>query len=250
MDKYLTNQIDKHVLNKLLICAQYSKIVYSEETVTENKDFTFCKNEKSNVEFLVKEDHKNKICYIVFRGTSSLTDWVHDLNVFKTQPAYINKKCKVHMGFNDGYISVRDLLCNYYNRKNEFDRFVFSGHSYGAALCTLAAFDCRHNFTDFACKVECITFGSPRVGNYAFKQLFDTYIHTSYRCVYKKDPVTVVPSYFRFRHVKNQLRCSNKPRYVYPNTVISSFLNLFFLKIKDHSMTNYIHSIKKEIDNI
>ena len=44
--------------------------------------------------------------------------------------------------------------------------------------------------------IRCITFGSPRVGNKAFKRAFQTLVGTSLRLVHGGDPVPVLPPAF------------------------------------------------------
>lgn len=242
-DYLVTHKLDKYQLNDLLNCATYSELVYDENSIDKN-EFDFFKNVESDVEYMVKKDERNKTCYITFRGTTSITDWMHDLNVLKLQPSFINKDCKIHKGFNDGYISVREHLCTLYN-DSKYEKYVFSGHSYGAALCTVAATDCKYNFNSKT--VHCITFGSPRVGNSKFVKMFNSLIDLSYRCVYEYDPITVVPSYIRFRHVKHQVTCKQKPVHVYLNDSILWCYNLFCSKVSDHSISNYILAIKKEL---
>ena len=44
--------------------------------------------------------------------------------------------------------------------------------------------------------IRCVTFGSPRVGNKAFKRAFHTLVGTSLRLVHGGDPVPVLPPAF------------------------------------------------------
>ena len=44
--------------------------------------------------------------------------------------------------------------------------------------------------------IRCITFGSPRVGNKAFKRAFHTLVGTSLRLVHGGDPIPVLPPAF------------------------------------------------------
>lgn len=245
INKYLVkSKLDEQSLYDILTCAKYSNIVYDENEI-DKKEFNFFKNVESDVEYMIKKDEINHICYITFRGTTSATDWLHDLNILKVKPSFIKDDCKIHMGFNNGYMSVREHLYGLYKSKN-FDKFVFSGHSYGAALCTLAALDCKYNNSDKI--VNCITFGSPRVGNKSFVKLFNPLIDSSYRCVYEYDPITIVPSYVRFRHVNNQVKCKQKPTYAYLSDSILWFYQLCRSRISDHSINNYITSIEKQLE--
>ena len=77
---------------------------------------------------------------------------------------------------------------------------VFSGHSLGGALATLAAVQFAKQYPDIV--VSCVTFGSPRVGNGSFAQMFNKCCAGSFRFVNEDDPVPMGPTPIRFTHVK------------------------------------------------
>ncbi len=57
---------------------------------------------------------------------------------------------------------------NFYN----FLHLFYTGHSLGAAMAMLCAWDVQYTFGN--CKhIECYTFGAPHVGNMAFKSDFE-----------------------------------------------------------------------------
>ena len=77
---------------------------------------------------------------------------------------------------------------------------IFSGHSLGGALATLAAVQFAKQYPDIV--VSCVTFGSPRVGNGTFAQMFNKCCAGSFRFVNEDDPVPMGPTPIRFTHVK------------------------------------------------
>jgi len=77
--------------------------------------------------------------------------------------------------------------------------FYYMGHSLGGALSTVAALIFGAMFPD--ARHVCITFGSPRVGDAKFVQLFHHHVDESVRSVNQEDPVPMVPTACRFEHV-------------------------------------------------
>jgi pimeloyl-ACP methyl ester carboxylesterase len=94
---------------------------------------------------------------------------------------------RVHRGFNDALEAIREKL---ERRLGELQQerpsrpFFFTGHSLGAALATLAA-------ARFGSVRGLYTFGSPLVGDAAFKDGFR--IKSAFRIVHHNDIVTRVP---------------------------------------------------------
>ena len=132
---------------------------------------------------------------IAFRGTTTLTDWMHDFKIFRTKVDYLGNTL-VHRGFMKQYNSIRQQILESVPAGIPV---VCCGHSLGGALATVAALDLALQRED---QVTCCTFGSPRVGSSKFVKLFNREVAISYRCVYKKDPITFTPLPIRFRHVR------------------------------------------------
>jgi predicted lipase len=105
---------------------------------------------------------------------------------------FIDKE-KVHAGFITAYAAVRDDLVSTVSSllKQKKQRQVFvTGHSLGAALATLAAYDITS-----ACRTDaCLyTFGSPRVGNPVFEKNFNAKVKNAFRVKNFDDVVGCVP---------------------------------------------------------
>lgn len=79
-------------------------------------------------------------------------------------------------------------------------RVVATGHSMGGAIAMLAAV---HIASRATCPVECVTFGSPQVGDLEFATWFDRVVGTSVRVANPYDYVTYTPS-SGYRHVRGK----------------------------------------------
>lgn len=88
-------------------------------------------------------------------------------------------------------------------RVSQAAELIVTGHSLGAALCTLYVLDNATNVrinTSLVC-----TFGSPRVGNTKFVRAFDALSLTSWRIVNAPDIIPdLPPKVFGYRHVREK----------------------------------------------
>lgn len=151
--------------------------------------------------------------WIVFRSTDSTENWIVNFVFAKKSIAYANQasKIRVHLGFLADYIGyARGFIHAWLADHPEVKNVFAAGHSLGGALATLCAVDLQYNFGDrFTSQdsVECVTFGSPRVGNQAFVESFNRRVPQTFRYRYANDLVTHLPPVaFGFRHVSKTLQ--------------------------------------------
>lgn len=115
---------------------------------------------------------------------------------------------------------------------------IVTGHSLGGALATLCALDLQFNF--FSAEPERIvlySFGSPRVGNSAFRQSFNRRVSNSYRVVNGMDIVPAVPRPWQgYRHVDNAYRIGQRFSW-----------RLVSQRVRDHAIASYIESLREQI---
>ena len=145
----------------------------------------------------------------------------------------------VHEGFYEAYASLREDLHRAVReevRRNGVAEIYFTGHSLGGAMATLAAKDFHHNslprinahlrqlhqqqaarsrqavpeeFNDV--RIGIYNFGSPRVGDFAFHNLYNRALPNTFRVVVDGDLVTGVPKNSQgFRHAGTQILIDDK----------------------------------------
>lgn len=126
------------------------------------------------------------LAVVAFRGTDSIEEWVQDI---KFVPRGWPKGGKVHRGFAEALGPLwREMEADVRALPSPA---VFTGHSLGGAMATLAATLWRPE--------SLITFGSPRVGDETFASLLE--ILTVERFVGCNDIVpTLPPEALGFRH--------------------------------------------------
>lgn len=199
---------------------------------------------------------------IVFRGTESFRDVLADLNMIRVRmdlPSISgNNRPKVHWGFLRQFRTIESQVRDHITRYLEEDsstnpnpkKIIFSGHSLGGALGTLASV--QFGLENPNVPITCITFGSPRVGNSSFATMFDRCVQHSYRYVNEDDPVPMGPTPLRFRHVKggqwieDDMLLTQKPwmrSVTFIKNLLLSVFGITHNPIGDHSCSKYLHFI-------
>ena len=140
---------------------------------------------------------------VVFRGTATAGDWWTDAKFFYTG---IPRR---HLGFVQAWHRIKDEVTDWLTlQRASGHRVVLAGHSLGAAIAILAAFDYAPAFDIGAV----ITFGSPRVGSWAFRQAYQARRSGSapnapalgeitWRFIEGGDVVTILPPPLLYFHV-------------------------------------------------
>ncbi|XGW20813.1 hypothetical protein V3C99_004081 [Haemonchus contortus] len=73
-------------------------------------------------------------------------------------------------------------------------RILFTGHSLGGALASLASTLYAHRHPSLTDKIHLMTFGQPRVGNYEYAVTHNELVPNSWRIVHKYDLVAHLPA--------------------------------------------------------
>jgi hypothetical protein len=141
--------------------------------------------------------------YVVYRGSTSISDWMHNLNEFLVSYSKCDK-CEVHKGFLKAEQEIiATMISQTKALKAKFPSYtvVVTGHSLGAALATLTALD----FMDAGISpLRMFHFGSPRVGNTAFANFASAKLEDRNRVTHHKDMVPHVPMHERFTHISGE----------------------------------------------
>ncbi|XP_052171125.1 phospholipase A(1) DAD1, chloroplastic-like [Diospyros lotus] len=163
-------------------------------------------NDKDEIARLGRRD-----VVIAFRGTATCLEWIENLRATLTcldghASDNRDEDPMVESGFLSLYTSqtatcpslqdaVRDEISKIiHSYRGEPLSITIVGHSLGAALATLTAFDITTTF-DHAPPVTVISFGGPRVGNRSFRRQLDKAGTKILRIVNSDDLITKVPGF-------------------------------------------------------
>jgi len=137
---------------------------------------------------------------VAFRGSVDVANWVTNLKTTRTSYDLCDG-CSVHVGFNQGYNSVKSQVesaINVLRSKYPSATVMITGHSLGGALAVMSAAHIQDKYS----LVEMLyTLGQPRVGNDKFAQFMGTFVPETYRIVDYADEIAHVPqSILGFKH--------------------------------------------------
>jgi predicted lipase len=179
---------------------------------------------------------------ISIKGTASLTDAAIDVDVSKVE----FNGTLVHAGFERCYEAIKHDVYQFVKRR---ERVLVTGHSMGAAIATLlATMIAIETHSD----ISLVTFGSPRVGNKAFTELFNSLVLDSTRVVHEFDIVARVPK-IDFNHVNTELLLDDNGKLMGRLRKVCNFFysfgeivlaDLSGEALGDHRMTSYVKVVR------
>lgn len=132
----------------------------------------------------------NDVC-IIFRGTIDIHDAVHDADTRQSRFLDYPSSILTHEGFTTLYSQIRSDVLNILE-EIEPDGILWTGHSLGAAIAALAAFDANHHGKTLK-KSSLYLFGCPRIGNPFFSNEFNNNLPNTFRVVNTEDIVNNIP---------------------------------------------------------
>ena len=190
---------------------------------------------------------KNKRLNVIFRGTESYTDWKYDLMVTKRR---LEKNIYVHNGFyqqlfrNNNFDKIKNKLLNLLKENSDYEINIV-GHSLGGALSVLYGYLLSKTITN---QINIISLGSPRVGNYDFRQDFDSQSNLKhYRITNNRDVITAVPMFY-FYHTGINIHLNQNSATIYENYNYNKYLQFSLFncwRVSDHNITDYYNKIQK-----
>ena len=140
--------------------------------------------------------------YVAIRGTQTYADVWHDLDARLVAIDAEHSAITGHAGIINKYNSIREEIeLILFRNAAKFDTIVTTGHSLGGGVATIAAPLLGELLPTKT--VQCITFGSPRVGGAEFYEFFHTYVDGNVRIINENDPVPNLPFWKPFRHVSD-----------------------------------------------
>lgn len=195
-------------------------------------------NKNGTQAFLAK---RHDMAVLVFRGTEGVTEDI--LTDIKCR--FVKSKAgQLHTGFHAAYEAVKEEIGFHIDQIQTLPIYI-TGHSLGAALATIAAWDLeRDNLA------ACYTFGSPRVGD----KNFDFKIKTPvYRVVRSADIVTSVPMMtMQYQHVGDQIYITQENTLIRSPSFPRQFIRWLLVLIKrarglldNHFILGYCEALQK-----
>lgn len=153
---------------------------------------------------------------------------------------------KIHRGFAAAYKSVAvRVIQGIKKMQAERPRPVFlTGHSLGGALATICAYDCVLKLDIGARDLYVATYGSPRVGNGAFRRLYDEAVPASWRVSIAADLVTKLPK-VGYQHVgKKVMLTTAGDLFIDPNSLELSIWDGDATSLIYHRKASYLLAMR------
>ena len=145
---------------------------------------------KSDMQGYVGHLPSAQTTYVVFRGSSSVRNWIDDFEVLKT--AYTSfaecVDCNVHKGFYAMTLALKSAVIQSIQHIG-YSRVIVTGHSEGAAVAQLICMELYAN--DIDC--DLYNFGQPRIGDPKYAIFVNRVIKNLFRFTHTKDIVPHVP---------------------------------------------------------
>lgn len=154
-------------------------------------------------------------CVVSFRGTDNFAGWISDLvsgasvelRSYGIPCEWEGHHCRVGLGFIHNYMDMREyIMGNLTELGCQGRKLSVTGHSLGAAISMVALYDLR---TQGYAVSDSYTFGSPRVGNFAFVNALNASLAGEariFRITHNHDPVPHLPPVILgFRHLSREV---------------------------------------------
>lgn len=188
-------------------------------------------DEETDTQLYIVVNNKLKKIYVVFRGTSNIHDLLSDVIALKEKyPKEDNKSAlfssRVHKRVLKAYLNIKEKLfikLDEILNKEEYYEIYSTGHSFGGALATLFAFDCKLKYMDNG--VTMYNFGSIRTGNFSFARRYNKLLPNSFRIVNNEDFGARYPK-FLYKHIGRLVFISNNKLRVDPSRFFQFLENL------------------------
>ena len=133
--------------------------------------------------------------YVVFRGSSSIQNWITNLNAFKTPyTSFPECNCQVHQGFYQAeQIVIGNIVSHVKSLLSSHAGYAVkvTGHSLGAALAQLTSMDLVKNGIAVN---HVYNFGQPRTGDVNYAAFVPKKVTNNWRVIHNKDMVPHLPA--------------------------------------------------------
>ncbi|KAI7861649.1 Alpha/Beta hydrolase protein [Spinellus fusiger] len=165
--------------------------------------YTFHTDEYDMQGYILR-DEQNKVIHLVFRGSSSLRNFISDAEFTKVEYPHVSGSL-VHQGFYYSYMDTAPEVVPIMQREMTAHpdyTFDITGHSLGSAVAMFSALDLYQTDQRFTAQnMNVYSYGGPRIGNSVFAHYFASTGIPVKRTVHKADVVPHLPAEdFGFLH--------------------------------------------------
>jgi len=200
-----TTQVTSSTYNNLVRFANFSSAAYLSCTSVLTATVEVQISEPStDTQGYIALDPINKQIIVVFRGSTTLTDWLFDATIFLVSYSSpipgascgnILTPCLAHLGFWSAWSSVAEQILDEVTDLHEANPnygIVVTGHSLGGALTPFAALAIKG--LNLGVSLQLYSYGEPRVGNPVFAAFVDAQIVTNkiFRGTHVKDVIPLL----------------------------------------------------------
>jgi len=187
---------------------------------------------------------------VVFRGSANIQNWISNIDFVQTTYSHAGAPSglKVHQGFYTDYSILQPALTtailHVFSTVSGITKVKFVGHSLGGALATFAALEIGPQLPA-GVTYAAYTFGSPRVGNSAFVNYYQSVVPSTFRITNKNDIVPhILTTLAGFSHVTQEVWWSSSTKYKICSATIGedgSCSDSVFLPTSTSDHTNYLN---------
>jgi predicted lipase len=178
----------------------------------EFKVFSLSDYNIGDTQFIYSIDKLGRLL-ISFRGTKCVNDLITDIRITKDKcidicysPFYLKHYSKtyqpyIHAGFYQMFNVMKYELYHIVRKYLETNinkcKIILTGHSLGGSLSIISSLCLFINFHDYfkseKLEIENITFGTPKIGNNEFSNLYKELIKNNTHYYHNSDPIPCVP---------------------------------------------------------
>ncbi|PYI07819.1 lipase [Aspergillus sclerotiicarbonarius CBS 121057] len=206
--------VSTSVLDELDLFAQWSAAAYCSDNINNDDTTVKCSDDacpsveaastKMLLEFDLSNDYgdtagffavdtTNERLVVSFRGSSTLENWIANIDFILEEEESLCSGCYVHSGWWKAWEQVADdLTSEIESAMSTYSGYslFFTGHSLGGALATIGATVLRNaGYT-----IQLYTYGCPRVGNYELAEYITSQgSGANYRVTHTNDIVPRLP---------------------------------------------------------
>ncbi|KAI6170517.1 Lipase-like protein [Aphelenchoides bicaudatus] len=143
--------------------------------------------------------HQDKAILVGCRGTMTTDQLLAEIleTMLETHVSAFDNSCLVSEYFFKIYnrtweAGLKNDISGLTSKYNDYDVWV-SGHSLGAAICSVTATAISYYYPKLEKRIKLINFGQPRIGDFSYALLHNIIVPNSYRLTHHKDLIINLP---------------------------------------------------------